>query len=268
MRFIVGLGSETKAFSGLSAMAQWMTENRLTNILVRPQPAFKVMKKYYPHGFPGWSTKKDCLVELECMGQWPQAYDAIAAEGISEQAMLEHLLFTYQYAFAKIDARPLPDGKTVKIVDLGGLRMGDLRSAGFKLITRVGAMLSMNYPQRLKRCFLINAPGWWAVAWKLITPIIPAKIRAQMSLYGKNDKEAAYKAMLEWIDDEVIPVAYGGKNELPLSECSLEIALAKYVAELNEHGAISEGEERGDSCDDDENDDGAVSVSPSSASSQ
>ncbi len=267
-RFIVGLGSETKAFSGLSAMAQWMTENRLTDILTRPQPAFTVMKRHYPHGFPGWSTKKDCLVELECMGMWPQAYDAIAAEGVSEQAMLEHLLFTYQYAFAKLDARPLPEGKTVKIVDLAGLSMGDLRTPGFKLITRVGAMLSMNYPQRLQRCFLINAPGWWAVAWKLITPIIPAKIRAQMSLYGIKDKEAAYKAMLEWVDDDVIPVAYGGKNVLPLSECSLEVALAQYVAKLNENLPIEEGDEEEESKGDGSSidDDGAASVSPSSSS--
>jgi CRAL/TRIO domain len=270
-RFIIGLGSETKAFSGLSAMAQWMTENRLTDILRRPQPAFKVMKKHYPHGFPGWSRKKDCLVELECMGQWPRAYDLIAADGVSEQAMLEHLLFTYQYAFAKIDARPLPDGKTVKIVDLNGLCMSDLRSAGFKLITRVGAMLSMNYPQRLHRCFLINAPGWWAVAWKIISPIVPAKIRAQMSLFSKSDKEQALKSMLEWIDEDVIPAAYGGKNELPLSECSLEITLAKYVAKLNSELTIAEEEDEeeewlegaSDEHDDDDDDDGAISPSTS-----
>ncbi|KAL4539619.1 hypothetical protein Ndes2437B_g02017 [Nannochloris sp. 'desiccata'] len=267
-RFIVGLGSDTKAFSALSSMAQWMTENRLTDIIRRPQPAFTVMKKHYPHGFPGWSKKKDCLVELECMGQWPRAYDAIAAEGISEQAMLEHLLFTYQYAFAKIDARPLPDGKTVKIVDLEGLTMSDLRSAGFKLITRVGAMLSMNYPQRLQRCFLINAPGWWAVAWKIISPIIPAKIRAQMSLYSKNDKEHAFKAMLEWIDEDIIPAAYGGKNELPLSQCSMEIALKEYVDKLNANMLPLEEEEgeEGRESSSTSSEDGAVS--PSTSTSQ
>ena len=123
LRFIVGLGSDNKAFAGLSSMAQWMTENRLVDILQRPQPAFEVMKQHYPHGFPGWSTKKDCLVELECMGMWAKAYDQIAAAGVSEKAMLEHLLFTYQYAFANLDHRPLPQGKTVKIVDLDGLTM-------------------------------------------------------------------------------------------------------------------------------------------------
>ena len=242
-----------------------MTENRFTDILRRPQPAFTVMKRHYPHGLPGWSRKKDCLVELECMGTWPRAYDLIAAEGVTEKEMLEHLLFTYQYAFAKVDARPLPDGKTVKIVDLDGLTMGDLRSPGFKLIAQVGAMLSMNYPQRLHRCFLINAPGWWAVAWKLISPIVPAKVRAQMSLFSKNDKEQALKSMLEWIDEDVIPVAYGGKNMLPLCQCSLEVAMARFVGKLNAHLPIEEGDEEEESILGGSSDDGLVYDSPSAS---
>lgn len=185
-RFIIGLGSETKAFGALSSMARWTTENGLWDLLHRPQPAFASMKRHYPHGFPGWSSKYDCLVEVECMGRWPESYNRIAAEGVSEQDMLEHLLFTYQYAFNKLDPRKLPQGKTVKIVDLEGLSMGDLRTPGFKLITRVGAMLSLNFPQRLHRCFLVNAPGWWTVAWRVISPIVPPKIRAQMTLFGKN----------------------------------------------------------------------------------
>lgn len=185
-RFLIGLGSETKASAGLTSMAKWTIDNNLQDILHRPQPAFAVMKRHYPHGYPGWSRKKDCLVEVECMGMWPAAYTAIAAEGVSEQAMLEHLLFTYQYEFGVVDHRPMPDGKTVKIVDLGGLTMSDLRTPGFRLISRVGAMLSLNFPQRLHRCFLVNAPGWWAVAWRLISPIVPVKVRNQMTLFAKN----------------------------------------------------------------------------------
>ena len=240
-RFITGIGNDNKAFSALSSMAHWMTENRLTDVLHRPQPVFSTMKRHYPHAFLGWSTQKDCLVELECMGRWPRAYDAIATEGVSEQAMLEHLLFTYMYAFHTLDPRPLPHGKTVKIVDLEGLTMSDLRTPGFKLITRVGAMLSMNFPQRLHRCFLINAPGWWAVAWRLISPLIPAKVRGQMSLFGKSDKEAAARAMAEWVDASVLPVQYGGKNTVKLDELAMEVGMKKYVDETLLKGVVHGG---------------------------
>lgn len=232
-RFINGLGSEAKAKAGLEVMARWMIENKLDDILTRPQPVFCSMKKHYPHGYPGWSKKKDALVEIECMGVWPDAYNGIAADGFSDQDMLDYLLFNYEYTFQKLDPRPLPNGKTIKIVDLNGLKMTDLRTPGFKLITRVGAMLSVNFPQRLQHCFLINAPGWWAVAWRLISPIVPSKVRANMSLYSKNEKESALKALLEWVDEEVLPVQYGGKNVQNFSQWQYEIQMAAYVASLN-----------------------------------
>jgi hypothetical protein len=175
-RFVVGLESETKAFTALTAMLAWTRDNGLEGVASRPQPAFAAMKRCYAHGFPGWSRRRDCLVEVECMGRWPGAHAALTAEGVSEQAMLEHLLFTYQYAFTRLDARPLPHGKTVKIVDLEGLGMGDLRSPGFALITRVRAAhgaalhappaagLAPKLPPML-RLPLVLPRAAWSCAW-------------------------------------------------------------------------------------------------------
>lgn len=232
-RFIVGLGSENKAYSALSSMAQWTKGNGFENIVRAKQPAFETIKKNFPHGFMGWSRRRDCLVEFEAIGSWSNAYDAIVSEGVTEQQMLEHYLFIYQYAFTRLDARPLPNGKTVKIVDLQGLSMSQLKSPGFKFLTRVGAMLSLNYPQRLHRCFLLNAPGWWAVAWRIVSPIIPPKVREQMVLFGKNDQEAAKKALLEWVDEDVLSASYGGGNNVPMSEWEYEMKLKSYVQNLN-----------------------------------
>lgn len=39
--------------------------------------------------------------------------------------------------------------------------------------------------------------------------------------------------MLEWVDEDVLPVAYGGKNALPMNEWPMEVELARYVEELN-----------------------------------
>lgn len=52
-----------------------------------------------------------------------------------------------------------------------------------------------------------------------------------------QDKESARQAMLEWIDEDVLPVKYGGKNEIPWERWPLEVELAKYVESLSGHGA-------------------------------
>lgn len=185
-RFIVGLESETKAFNALNKMVSYFLENNLKNALHQPQPLFHMAKDNYPHGLIGWSRKKDCLVEVECMGKWPKAYKQLSANGYTEDQMLKHLLFSYLYTFKHLDGRPWPNGKTVKIIDFEDLAMSHLNSQGFKFITKAGAALSVMFPQRMHQCFLLNAPGWWSMAWKLISPTIPEKVRQNMMLFGKN----------------------------------------------------------------------------------
>ena len=37
--------------------------------------------------------------------------------------------------------------------------------------------------------------------------------------------------MLEWIDEDVLPAKYGGKNDTPLDERPFEVELRSYVAQ-------------------------------------
>lgn len=233
-RFIVGLENEVKAYSALSSCIEWNIQQGLADLVRQPQPHYEIIKKYYPHGVCCWSTKKNCILEIEKMGMWPKAYPQIRAAGVTDDDILRHLKFTFDYVFKVLDTRSLPHGKTVKIIDLSGLSIGAIRSDAFKFISQAGALLALNYPQRLHRAFLINAPGWWAMAWNLISPMINQKVRNQMCLFGKNDKEKLKKALLEWIDEDELPVEYGGTcDTFTLEESPLETDLAKYVAQLN-----------------------------------
>jgi hypothetical protein len=185
-RFVVGLDSETKAFNAMQQMLDYFSKRNLKNILRMPQMSFHDIKDNYLQGFIGWNAKKDCLLEIELLGQFPDSYKRITSKGISEDQILDHLLFTYLYAFKHMDNRPLPHGKTIKILDLDGLAMSHLKTPGFKFITRAGAEIATMFPQRLHKCFVLNVPGWWSMAWRLISPMIPEKVRKQMHLFGKN----------------------------------------------------------------------------------
>lgn len=46
-------------------------------------------------------------------------------------------------------------------------------------------------------------------------------------------------AMLEWIDEADLPVAYGGTCTTPLSERPLERAMAEYVERLNAGATVA-----------------------------
>ena len=135
--------------------------------------------------------------------------------------MLRHLMLCMDFNFAVLDTRPwplgerrwgqrlmpvpagarlgaaactlssarpcsasAPAGKSVNIVDLSGLRMSDAAGEAFRFISKAGALLSLHYPGRLHRAFLINAPSWWSIVWRLVSPLIDAKTRELMHVYS------------------------------------------------------------------------------------
>lgn len=159
-RFLAGLDTEAKALAGMQAMVDWVGANGMQGIVARRQPTFAVIKSHYTHGLLG-RARDGSVVELECLSQLPAAFPRMVAAGVSQEALLAHLMFTYEYVFKVLDPAPLPGGKTYKIVDLGDMHMGDLRSEGFRFISKAGAVLAVNFPQRLHRAFLINVPSWW-----------------------------------------------------------------------------------------------------------
>lgn len=98
--------------------------------------------------------------------------------------MLAHLMLCFDFYFTQLDPRPLPDGESVNIVDLAGLRMSDAAGEAFRFISRAGGLLNLHFPLRLRRAFLINAPSWWGVVWRLVSPLIDSKTRELMCLYS------------------------------------------------------------------------------------
>lgn len=116
-------------------MQTWVTERGVTDITERPQPAFATIKRFYRHGLLG-RAKDGSVVELECLAQLPRSFPQILRAGVTEEALLLHLYFSYEYVFKVVDRAPLPGGKTYKIVDLSALSLPDLRSEGFRFISK------------------------------------------------------------------------------------------------------------------------------------
>jgi ribosome modulation factor len=57
-----------------------MTQQGLEGVVERPQPRFGLIKRHYRHGITG-KSRNGCPLEIECMGGWRAAYDAMRKEG-------------------------------------------------------------------------------------------------------------------------------------------------------------------------------------------
>lgn len=100
-----------------------------------------------------------------------------------------------------------------------------------------GALLAVNYPQRLHKAFLLNAPTWSGVLWKVLAAVIPRRTREHLVLFTKKQQEAAAEALLEWVPADQLPAKYGGSCTVPLQESQLEHELRAYVRRLNDGAA-------------------------------
>ena len=223
-RFMMGLDSETKAYTGLVKMIEFWDEHGLGDL--RPnRAAFSSMKKHYPHGVIGWSEKSDCLITYEAMGLWPEAYKRVIQDGNSEEDILHHMLVCYLFNFRELDSRAWPDGKAVKIMDLDGLRLGHINTAGFKFITSIANVLAIMFPQRMHQCIFINAPSFWNIAWSVMKNVVPEKVRSQMQVFNRGSRDKAREALLEYLDECELDVLFPE----PQLENPYETRLLEYI---------------------------------------
>ncbi|XP_078523370.1 SEC14-like protein 2 isoform X2 [Lissotriton helveticus] len=94
----------------------------------------------------------------------------------------------------------------VMIYDLEGLGLKHLWKPAIEAYGEVITMYEDNYPESLKRLFIIKAPKLFPVAYNLVKPFLSEDTRKKIIVLGDNWKEA----LLKYIAPENLPVYYGG----------------------------------------------------------
>jgi hypothetical protein len=70
-------------------------------------------------------------------------------------------------------------------------------------------MYEANYPELLRRVFIINAPKIFSILYSIVTPFMHERTRDKIQVYGQDSKQ--WKAtLLADIDPDQLPASYGG----------------------------------------------------------
>jgi hypothetical protein len=70
-------------------------------------------------------------------------------------------------------------------------------------------MYESNYPESLRRVFVINAPKILPILWSMVIPFMHQRTRDKIQVYGHDSKQWK-AALLADIDPDQLPVCYGG----------------------------------------------------------
>eukprot|EP00823_Brevimastigomonas_motovehiculus_P009274 TRINITY_DN893_c0_g1_i1.p1 TRINITY_DN893_c0_g1~~TRINITY_DN893_c0_g1_i1.p1 ORF type:complete len:415 (+),score=113.25 TRINITY_DN893_c0_g1_i1:30-1247(+) len=93
------------------------------------------------------------------------------------------------------------------IIDLEGASVDLFKSTAF--LSMCSENDKDNYPERLGRMLVINAPSFVTMFWKMVQALMDTKTKEKVMLCGTNYKEE----LLKIIPEENVPKEYGGKCE-------------------------------------------------------
>merc|ERR1712136_731010 len=122
-------------------------------------------------------------------------------------------------------------GTQTVIMDMQNLsarQMGykPVRDAGYEVAKQAEA----NYPESLRRVFIINAPKIFTLMFAMIRPLLTQVTLDKVRLFGEDRNEWT-SALLEEIDADQLPVHYGGTMTDPDGD-------PKCSSRLNQGGPI------------------------------
>lgn len=99
------------------------------------------------------------------------------------------------------------------VIDMGGMTMALASSVTTRYISRMVKIDSAHYPETLGKMLIINVPGFFSLAWKLITPFLDERTIRKIEIFSS---EAEWKPRLrEIVPPERLPAEYGGNLVIP-----------------------------------------------------
>ena len=102
--------------------------------------------------------------------------------------------------------------KCISIIDMENLKMNSIIYGGDTLdfVKKMVGIANLHYPERSLVMFVINAPSWFSMLWKMIKPMIHPNTQKKIKILSKSE---VLTGLLEFIDISQIPIYYGGQMD-------------------------------------------------------
>lgn len=204
LRFLQGCnGDEKEARRRWDVTRHWREAENVNGILQEKQPHFFTIKSMYPHYHAG-RGKLGHVVYYERPGEIEQAQ--LAARGIGVEQMARHWLFVTEYQWTVLCGNR-EDEKSISILDIEKIKMGDLSGDPLAYTKKTIGWANAHYPERSYVIFIVNAPFFFTMLWKIIKPWVHENTQKKVKILSKKETLAGLQ---EHIELDNIPDYYGG----------------------------------------------------------
>lgn len=204
-RFITGCDGDMKeARRRWDITRHWREAEGVNTILDEPQPYFFLIKKMYPHYHAG-RGRDGHVVFYERPGDFENAQ--LASRGVNTDHLIRHWLFTTEYQWNVLcNGDDLAKG--IAVIDIGNVKMGDLAGDNLSFLKKTIAFANQHYPERSHVIFIINAPFFFSMLWRVVKPLVHENTQKKVRILSSKE---TLSGLQEHISIENIPVFYGGQ---------------------------------------------------------
>ena len=212
-RYVIACGGDrSKAMQRLRQTAEWRSSHGIDKVLSSPVPHFNALKTIYLHSVIGWTKDKTMPIVVEGMGGFKAAISQVRKQKIAPADLIHQFIFMMEWVINDLTPGPYPSGSFVRIYDLKGIALLDLADKeAIGIGQQMMDILEKYYPERMAHAFVVNTPSFFATAWRMVKPLLDPRTAKKIQVL--SNPKITLTALREVMDDDVIPVAYGGKNQ-------------------------------------------------------
>ncbi|KAM7304228.1 hypothetical protein ISCGN_014128 [Ixodes scapularis] len=191
---------------------QWRKQNSVDTILEDFEPT-EVLKKYYPGGLVG-HDKEGCPLWII-----PFGYTDIKGlfYSVKKSDFIKHIIQQLEFSQQDMSAQTEALGKVIEmhsfIFDLENFNLKQIAwKPALDMIINLVTMYEDNYPEMLKKAYVINAPKIYPIIYNMVKPFLSEETAKKIHVFGKDNWK---KALLQDISEEELPVHWGGTKAGP-----------------------------------------------------
>lgn len=228
LRFLrAGKNDEAEGYRRYMKTLQWRKDNNMDQCLFEAWPKFELIKSHYPHYLHGRGRNNEPV-----FFEQPPKTDlkALREGGVDLDYLLRHYAMICEFQWQYIDRDDFQ--KSIYIIDLDGIRMGDFVGECKEYVQRASEFTAQHYPERAGTVFVINVPYWFKMIWNIVSKWVDEVTLKKIFIL--RGEEEIYNALVEKVPEDQIPQEYGGRSPYKLGESPEEQMLWDLIKHNNE----------------------------------
>jgi len=211
-----------EASSMYIASMKWREEQKIDTISewIQNIKPFKFLSDYWPVSIipekksPLLRTSDGYLVIYERLTEvHPDILDIISLDDMIKFHLYIQELCAKEQRRLMFEEKAGSYAGIVFVYDLSSLTIAHLSPANYNMFQQFNLYDSNNYPETLRRVFLINSPSIFTMGWKVAKKFLDPETIKKIVILGSDYKTELQKE----IPPESIPRAYGGQLDFLVS---------------------------------------------------